>query len=70
MGRVVDGSHRSFLALFGLPVYYIFQLWWLIVEDPNNKYIKPKHLMWALLYLRTYNVEELMAVLVGLTEKW
>jgi hypothetical protein len=69
LGRMVNGS-RGFVALFGIPPLKVYQLWQLIDDGHkrDKKYL-PKHLMWALLLLRTYNREEVLATLVGVTEK-
>jgi len=72
LGRCHAGREvgRTFIALFGLRPFTIFKLWRLIVEESGRDFhFSPKHLMWALLFLRTYAKEEMLATLVGVTEK-
>ena len=73
VGRVINGRDRSYVALFGIPPLKVYQLWRLIYERNNRGNTRtkcyPKHLLWALLLLRTYNREEVLAALVGVTEK-
>lgn len=67
-----SGNERSFVALFGIRPFMIYQLWRLIDEDQRTMeggMIAPKHLMWALLFMRHYNTEEVLASMVGVTEK-
>jgi hypothetical protein len=67
--RVSNGNQRSFVALFGIRPLKIFQLWGLIVESGNVAKIAPRHLMWTLLFLRSYSREEVLATMVGVSEK-
>jgi len=67
--RASNGNDRAFVALFGLRPLEIYQLWGCIVESHNREKIAPKHLMWALLFLRSYGREEVLATMVGVTEK-
>ena len=39
--------------------------WSMLVEDA----CKPKHLLWALIFLKTYTIESSLAVAIGVDEK-
>ena len=68
---------RRWRALFGATPYVCAKVW-ILIDTPNNKRLpsnaQRKHLMWALLFLREYEVEESHACLTGVDEdtfrKW
>jgi hypothetical protein len=67
--RMSTNNDRQFLALFGVPPIHAYKLWRMIIDNGNPEKIAPKHLMWALFFLRTYNREEVIATIMGVTEK-
>ena len=72
LGREVRGNSRSYVAFFGVRPLKVHQLWLLIVDgngERSTKNFAPKHLMWALLLLRSYSREEILATLAGVSEK-
>jgi hypothetical protein len=64
--------NRRWRALFGASPA-VCSLLWAWVDPPNNPKLpensEMKHLMWALMFLRDYNVEENHATLTGADEK-
>jgi hypothetical protein len=76
-----NSNNRIFLSHFGITPLNIYRLWQLLKEEEKNDedevgvgengmlLIAPRHLMWTLLWLRTYIKEELMTTIVGCTEK-
>jgi len=73
IGTTIDGDGRTFIAFFGVTPLQVHQLWQLIVDAGgrrwNDEKWSPCHLMWALLLLRTYNREEILAAMAGVDEK-
>lgn len=69
VGRSGHGNSRCYVAFFGLSPLRVAQLWSLIIETRSAKSFAPKHLLWGLLLLRSYNREEVLAALVGVMEK-
>ena len=77
LGHSVSGNSRKYVAMFGITPLKVHHLWRLIVEgddgnDGNNRSEKkfaPNHLLWALLLLRSYGREVILATLVGVSEK-
>ena len=47
----------------------MYQLRRLIVENGNVEKVAPEHLLWTLFFLRTYNTEEVLASMIGHSEK-
>ena len=73
IGRSVQGkslSHESrerhFWALFGVGPCACSDLWRLCEFSQETK---PKHLLWALLFLKTYATEAVLCTLAGTTRK-
>jgi hypothetical protein len=73
IGTTTYGDGRTFIAFFGVTPLQVHQLWQLIVDAGggrwNDEKWSPCHLMWALLLLRTYNREEILAAMAGVDEK-
>ena len=59
-------SMRRFRATFGTTPFCCLTLW-KRVEIPEGS--QPKHLLWAMMLLKTYAVQEVMASLAGVDEK-
>ena len=67
---------RRFKAHFGVSPYIICCLWNRLVEDEGAplRYTghvanSPRHLLWALLFLKLYSSESVLARICGTTEK-
>jgi len=65
---------RRYKAFFGAEPEVVANLWRQLYESKWLHFAgvrgpKPKHLLWALLFLRRYGTEETMAVLTGVSEK-
>jgi hypothetical protein len=59
-------SDRDFRALFGVGPGVVCQLWQRCSFPPKTM---PKHLLWALLFLKTYATEPVLCSIVGTTRK-
>ena len=76
MGRAQERpgmvSNRRWRSLFGASPL-VCSILWGHIDPPNNRALPPnaeiKHLMWALIFLRDYNVEENHSLLTGVDEK-
>ena len=77
MGWANTTSHsitmdRQFRASFGTHPLLCHQIWNLINNGlmcTSNNCARPKHLLWALLFLKQYNTTEINSALVGEDEK-
>ncbi len=73
LGRRVHGGGRSFVAFFGISPLKCHLLWQHMMEEERERRsddkLSPRYLMWALLLLRTYNREEVLATMAGVDEK-
>jgi len=74
MGRDPEGWSKNvfrtrFLSFFGVDPAVVVEVWDLIrvpfIDDGDLSHAQPKHLMWALLFLRKYGDESEMARLAG-----
>ena len=67
--RNVDS--RTFVAFFGICPLGCYHLWRLIVDEDKvgSQKLWPKYLMWALLFLRNYQKEEVMCAIIGVSKK-
>ena len=74
MSRDPEGRSESvfltrFLSFFGVDPAVVVEVWDLIqvpfIDDGDLSGADPKHLLWALLFLRKYGDESEMAALVG-----
>ena len=66
--RSLTAGHRIFRAFFGTSPLVCSVVWDLLYRArPRNS--KPKHLLWALLLLKIYNIESLNATLVKASVK-
>jgi hypothetical protein len=55
---------RTFLAIFGVSAYVCSIIWEYLIEEPRRlRGAKPIHLMWALMFLKLYNIEETNAII-------
>ena len=76
MGRAQERpgmvSNRRWRSLFGTSPL-VCSILWGHIDPPNNRALPPnaefKHLMWGLIFLRDYNVEENHSLLTGVDEK-
>lgn len=69
LGGVCNDS-RAFRAHFGTSIDVCSLLWDGIRADTRfYRYIQPRHLLWALLFLKTYNTEDVLSSRVGTTPK-
>ena len=71
-GHDVDGSlslgYRRFRAFFGTsPLVCVIA--WNIMSMARPRSSRPEHLLWALLLLKRYSVENINATLTGVSEK-
>jgi hypothetical protein len=61
--------NRRFKAWFGTDALHCLLLWNLLIKTKWTATLKskpqPKHLLWALLFLRNYSIEEVHASQVG-----
>jgi len=55
---------RLFKQSFGVSPIVMMQCWVLLVEHGRNTRMKPKHLLWACLFLKTYGKEGTHCALV------
>ena len=67
-------SQRTFNALFGVSNTVIAKLWMLVKENAPlvpgpDGFVQPSHLLWVLMFLKQYAVEEVLACTVGVTAK-
>jgi hypothetical protein len=72
---IVSGKNTReirFRALFGVSSDVCSHVWeYIITFQPDNvpKKTKPDHLLWCLLFLKTYDSETVLSTVVGVTEK-
>ena len=66
MGEVPE---RDFRAHFGVGVAVCFRVWTWCEDDFRRKNILPKHLLWGLLFLKTYATEPILAAMTGVSRK-
>eukprot|EP00171_Calliarthron_tuberculosum_P007915 IDg7915t1 len=59
---------RRFRALFGLQPNVIARVW-VLLSDKVPRNAQPRHLMWALLFLKVYATEHVNRMLTGADEK-
>ena len=75
IGRPGTGSlqtqMRRFRSHFGIDWHLSIKLWFLLMPYLIDvvKRAKPMHLLWALLFLKLYDGEEILASKVGCDEK-
>ena len=67
-GLSVIGQERRFRAFFGTTVSGCSRLWSLL-DDRLPHGAAPRHLLWALLFLKLYATEHVDAALAGVDEK-
>lgn len=61
-------GERRFTSLFGTSPAMCSLMWGMLLEDlPEGG--KPKHLLWALIFLKTYGTEHVMRACIGADEK-
>lgn len=60
-------SHRKFRSFYGVSPNVCAHLWRLIRIKPDDS--RPCHLLWSLLFLRCYNVEDMNASIVEVDPK-
>jgi len=64
-----DQFEKRWIAHFEVVPYVCLQLWELIVLDGlPDQLAKPHHLLWALLFLKTYSTEAVLAGMCGCNE--
>lgn len=59
--RVKGNLKRRFNVLFGVSLTTCSQIWGLIYF--TERYLQPKHLLWALLFLKCYAFEEINCII-------
>lgn len=59
---------RRFLSMFGISPLVCSKLWVLLSQNVESC-ITPHHLMWALIFLKSYNTEEVNKSIIGSDEK-
>lgn len=81
LGMAIMGRHRRgsvtiqlrrFVALFGVEPYVCALVWHELVASSWTAFTrcpKPEHLLWALLFLKCYPTEELLATQVGAVDE-
>jgi len=67
-------SQRTFNAMFGASNTVIAKLWMLVKENAPlapgpDGFVQPSHLLWVLMFLKQYAVEEVLACTAGMTAK-
>ena len=60
---------RDFRAHFGVGANVCLKVWEYCENDFINKKILPKHLLWGLLFLKTYATEPILATMTGVNQK-
>ena len=78
-GRLLLGSkggphdapipEREFRARFGVSANVCFKIWELCENTFLRQNVHHKHLLWALLFLKTYTTEDILATMSGVTRK-
>jgi hypothetical protein len=66
------GNHildRDFRAHFGVNAHVCQKIWELCEDNFFAKNILPKHLLWGLLFLKTYSTEPILATMTGISRK-
>ena len=66
-GRV-ESATRDYVSLFGISARTTVDVWNRCDFDHEAK-LRPKHLLWALLMMKTYSSQAIMAALAGTTRK-
>lgn len=61
-------SHRRFIVFFGVSVATCNQIW-AAIRHGGPRRIKAVHLLWGLMFLKTYAVEEVHASIAAVDEK-
>ena len=61
-------SNRSYRAKFGCSPLVCTDLWERL-KNKRPRGAQAKHLLWALLFLKTYNTEDNLSELIGTTSK-
>ena len=64
-GTYTDSFDRDFRSFFGCSPVTCGTIW--VKCDGFSKSTKPKHLLWALLFLKSYETEKKLCVLVGIS---
>lgn len=69
--RCEKTQKERFHAFFGASPYVCSLVWSYLVQAnvALDDYCQPKHLLWTLLFLKTYSTESVLAVLIGVDEK-
>jgi hypothetical protein len=64
-------KETRFRALFGVSSDVCSHVWeYIVTLNPTTMAkTKPEHLLWCLLFLKTYNSEAVLSTVVGVTEK-
>ena len=66
-GSITVG-YRKFRAFFGTSPMVCVAVWdILLMRRPKKS--KPEHLLWALMFLKQYNIESFNSAMVGVSEK-
>ena len=60
---------RDFRAHFGVRVHVCLKVWEYCEDDFLRLNILPKHLLWGLLFLKTYATEPILASMAGVSRK-
>lgn len=60
-------GYRKYITFFGVSPNVCAVAWKLLKRKPQGS--QPKHLLWSLLFLKTYNKEHVNASLAGADEK-
>jgi hypothetical protein len=65
-----ESSRRKFVSTFGTDPIVVAVLWKLLsAQTPYIQGCKPQHLLWALMFMKLYSKETVLAVLSGSSEK-
>lgn len=68
--RSNDVENDRFMANFGTPPSIVALLWQMMASiNGIDTYCKPKHLLWTLMFLKTYATFDVIACRVGADEK-
>ena len=57
-GSYTHDDERSFRAIYGVHWGVAAEVWHLLEQHSPNIYRQPKHLFWALMFLKLYNREK------------
>ena len=61
-------SHQKYVAHFGVDSLVTAKIWDMTKPSLPTK-VKPKHLLWALMFMKVYNSELVLASWAGVTPK-